>query len=126
MSKKGKMVERRKHKRYQVPRDAFVGVGPYFMKVGPITDMSADGLAFRYIGDEEPSDRSHRLDMFLTGGDFYLGKLRFETISDAEIVDKAPSTSITMRRSGVQFKKLTHYQISQLEHFIDNHTLGEA
>ena len=121
MTKREKTLERRKHKRFQVPRDAFVGVGPYFNKVGPITDMSIDGLAFRYIGSEEPSNRSHKLDIFLTDGDFYLGKIPFETISDLEIVNKAPSSSITMRRSSVQFRKLTHYQISQLESFIQIH-----
>ncbi len=126
MTKREKTLERRKHERFQVPRGAFVGVGPYFMKVGPITDMSIDGLAFRYIGSEEPSNRSHKLDIFLTDGDFYLGKIPFETISDSQIVNKAPSSSITMRRSGVQFRKLTHYQISHLESFIQNHTVGEV
>jgi PAS domain-containing protein len=76
--------------------------------------------------ESEASNGSHKLDIFLTDGDFYLGKIPFETISDLEIVNKAPSSSITMRRSSVQFRKLTHYQISQLESFIQNYTVGEV
>jgi hypothetical protein len=49
-----KLVERRKHKRFQAPIGVFVGIGPGFTKVGRITDMSLGGLAFRYLGREEP------------------------------------------------------------------------
>jgi hypothetical protein len=48
-------VERRKHQRFQVPSSAFAGIGSYFGKVGRILDLSMGGLAFRYIGLEEPN-----------------------------------------------------------------------
>jgi hypothetical protein len=61
--------ERRKHKRFQVPRGAFVGLGPYFANVGPIIDVSKGRLAFRYIGSAE-SNGSY-LDMFLADENFF-------------------------------------------------------
>lgn len=119
-----KLKEYRKHKRFQVPRSAFVGFGPYDAKVGQIIDVSMGGLAYRYVGRKEPSDGE--LDIFLSERDFYVGKIPFKTVSDFEMATQAPSCSVTMRRTGVKFKKLTHHQASQLEYFIQNHTLGEA
>ena len=117
--------ERRKHKRFQVPEGAFVGLGPYFGKVGPIIDVSMSGLAFRYIGSAESNGGSY-LDMFLADKDFFLREVRFTPMWDSKIVNKNPSSSVTMRLQGVKFKKLTRSQKSQLEYFIQNHTTGEA
>jgi hypothetical protein len=117
-------VERRKHKRFQVQGGAFVGLGPHFETVGPIMNVSLGGLGFRYIGSEEPN--GSYLDMFLTDEYFYLRNIRFKTIWHMKTVNKAPSDSLTMRRTGVQFKKLKHNQRSQLEYFIENYAIGEA
>jgi hypothetical protein len=116
--------EQRQYKRFQVPKGAFVGLGPYDTKVGQIIDMSMGGLAFRYVGMEEPLHGE--LDIFLSERDFYLGRIPFKTVSDFEMVSTAPSSPVSMRRTGVQFKKLTHFQISRLQYLIQNYTLGEA
>ena len=118
------IVERRKHTRFQVPKSAFVGFGPYDAKVGQIIDVSTGGLAFRYVGTEEPSNGE--LSIFLAERDFYVGQIPFKTISDFEIAGKNPSTSVPLRRSGVQFGQLTDHQSSQLEHLLHSLTLGEA
>jgi hypothetical protein len=117
-------VEQRRHKRFQVPKGAFVGLGPHDTKVGQIVDLSMGGLAFRYVGDAEPSNGE--LDIFLSERDFYVGRIPFKTVSDFEVTGRAGVSSIAMRRSGVQFRKLNRNQTSQLEHFIQKHTLGEA
>lgn len=52
MSGNNKLVEHRKHRRFQAPKGVFVGVGPDFVKVGRLRDLSMGGLAFRYVGDE--------------------------------------------------------------------------
>lgn len=119
-----KLVERRKHKRFQVPTGAFVGIGPDFTKVGRPGDISMGGLAFSYVGSEEPSNGSY-LDLFSTDSYFYLCYLPINTISDCELVNKAPFNSKTMRRCTVKFGKLTHSQKFQLAHFIQNHTATE-
>jgi hypothetical protein len=118
------MVERRKHRRFQVPKSAFVGFGPYDVKVGQIIDVSTGGLAFRYVGTAEPSNGE--LTIIVTERDFYVSQIPFRTVSDFEIAGKTSPTSVAVRRSGVQFGDLTEYQKSQLQHFVHSLTLGEA
>jgi hypothetical protein len=118
------IVERRKHTRFQVPKSAFVGFGPYDAKVGQIIDVSLGGLAFRYVGTEEPANGE--LSIFVTERDFYVSHIPFRTISDFEVAGKTSSTPVTLRRSGVQFGILTDHQTYQLEYFLRNLTLGEA
>jgi hypothetical protein len=118
-------VERRRHQRFQVPKNVFVTLGPHYVKLGQMIDVSMDGLAFCYKDREEPSDESFELDIFLAGNSFYLYKVSYETISDFE-TKGVPLRSPTMRRCSVQFGQLTHHQISQLKHFIENYATGEA
>ncbi len=124
MTSSKERVERRKHKRFQVRKGGFAGLGPYFENIGPIIDVSMGGLGFRYIGSEETN--GSYLDIFLADDDFYLRNVRFKTIWDFKSVNETLSSSVTMRRRGVQFKKLTDHQRSQLEYFIKNHAVGEA
>ena len=117
--------ERRKHRRFQVPGNTFVGIGPYFDNVGRMVDISMGGVAFRYVGTEEPSQESS-IYIFSSDHDFYLGNIPFKTVADFEIVKKAPSRHVTMRQAGLKFKKLTDNQISRLKYFIQNCALREA
>jgi hypothetical protein len=124
MIPKKEIVEKRQHKRFQVPKGTFVGLGPHDTKVGQIIDVGMGGLAFRYVGSEEPSNGE--LDIFLNERDFYLGRVPFRTVTDFEVSSRRDSSATAMRRSGVQFREMKSNQISQLEYFIQNHTLGEA
>jgi hypothetical protein len=117
-------VERRKHKRFPVTKDAFVAVRPAYLKLGRVTDIGPGGLTFRYIAGEHPSDLSSQLDIFLASQDFYLDKVPFRTISDFHI-DGIPFSSVKIRRTGVQFGDLTPDQKAHLEDFIQDHTNGE-
>ena len=122
------MLERRKHKRFQLQNGAFAVLRAFSwphstQKLGQIIDMSMGGLAFSYIAEQEPSNGSFELGIFLADHSFHLRTIAFETISDLE-TNGVPFSSITMRRSGVQFRELTPKQISQLKYFIRNHTIG--
>ncbi len=127
------VVEQRKHKRYQVPTGSFVALGPNDAILGQIMDMSMGGLAFRYLDSKKPTDGSY-IDIFLIECDFCLGRVPIKSVSDYEIdntvickmVDGVLPSCRAMKRSGVQFEELTHYQRSQLEAFIQNHTAGEV
>jgi hypothetical protein len=121
-----KLVDRRRQERFQVQEGASVGLGPHYNNVGQIIDLSMGGLAFHYAGSKESSRRLWKLDILLTDGNFYLGKVPFGIISDFEITDKEPSDPTTTRRSSVQFGNLTHYQKYLLGYFIENHTIGEV
>ena len=126
MSKKEKeRVERRQHKRFQAPKGVFIGVGPHDVDVGRLRNISMDGLAFRYLGIQEELSGSY-VDIFMTNGDFYLGKLPIKIISDVRVVSTTSSDAITLRECWVKFKDLTPQQKEKLKEFIENHTVGEA
>jgi hypothetical protein len=116
--------ERRKSKRFRLPRGSFAGLGPYFGRVGGILDLSMDGLAFSYIGVEEPIGPSY-LDVFLIDHDFYLRRVLFETVSDIPLALDGVN-DMTLRRRGVRFVELKPRQRSQLEQLIKNFAICEA
>ena len=121
---KKKWVERREHQRIQVKSGAFVGIGPHFNQVGPLVDISKGGLSFRYTSRKKQA-KGLSLDIFLTDRDFYLGYVPFKAVSDSKTPDN-PSGSATIRQCTVQFGELTPDQISYLQDFIQDHTIGEA
>jgi hypothetical protein len=124
-SNKKEEVEHGKEKRFQAPKGVFVGIGPAFDKVGRLRDVSMDGLAFRYFGNGEASKGSY-VDVFMTEGDFYLGKVPIKIISDVDVVEKTSPDSKTLRQCHVRFEKLTPPQRAKLKEFIEKHTVGEA
>jgi len=118
------IVERRKNERFQGKNGVFVAFRPHYTKLGQISDIGMEGLSFHYMVREEQSNESSDvLDIVVTKGDFYLGKVPFETVSDFKI-SKVPISSITIKRCSVKFGALTDDQKSQLEDFIQNHTTG--
>ena len=119
------MVDQEKHKRFLVPRDSFMLLGPHFNKVGRIIDIGMDGLRFGYVAGNELSDKSFELDIFLSNTDFYLERVPCEMISEAKI-PRSPYGSLSIRKCSVQFGELTPNQISQLEYFIQNHAIKEV
>ncbi|MBW2565644.1 MAG: PilZ domain-containing protein [Deltaproteobacteria bacterium] len=124
MSNKG--VTRRKHKRFQAPQGVFVGVGPDFVKTGLLRDISMGGLSFGYVGNGEASVGSY-VELFMAEGDFYLGNLLIDIVSNIELVGEIISNSDeTLRRCSVKFNKLTPQQGTKLQEFVDKHAVGEA
>jgi hypothetical protein len=117
-------VERRTHKRFQVPIGVFVAFGPDHSRLGEIIDISTGGLSFRYLATEDPSSGSSTLDIFLTDRHFYLNDVPFDTVSDFGTY-QIPFVPVTMRRSGVRFGGLTNNQISRIEYFIQHFTMSE-
>jgi hypothetical protein len=117
-----KMLERRKHKRFQVQDDAVAVLRPSVDKRGPIIDISMGGLAFSYVTSKDSSNRSSRLDILLPDLSFYLAHMPIRTVSDFKVTSESPFRSIESRRRSVQFGKMTQEQMSQLERFIQNHT----
>ena len=121
-----KIVERRKHKRFKVQDGTFAVLTPHFYNWGQIIDISKGGLAFRYTGNELPPNVSSNLGISLANIGFYLGRVPFKAISDFEIDNEVAYSFTTTRRCGVEFGELTLNQISQLEYFMGNHSIGEV
>jgi hypothetical protein len=131
IDKEKRLADKRNHERFRVQDSAFVvirGPWPSTSKVGQIVDVSMSGLGFRYIASyiasEVRPNQSSELDIVLSGSSFRLDKIPFESISDFQTANEDPVSSTTMRRSGVQFGELTPYQISQLQDFVQNYTIG--
>jgi hypothetical protein len=125
MNRRNESVEHRKHKRFQIRQGTYVALAPPYGKVGPVIDISMGGLSFRYVDGKETTNGSY-INIFLTEANFYLEKVSVKTILDFKIPDKSASSSITMRRCGLQFRGLTHNQASQLKFFVENYSIGEA
>jgi hypothetical protein len=83
-------------------------------------------LGFAVLPSRNGQTGSFELEIFLADNSFYLEKIPVMTVSNLQIADEVPFSSITTRRHGVQFGELLDYQISQLEYFIQNHTTGEV
>jgi hypothetical protein len=119
-------LERRMYKRFRAKEGAAAILKKdHLTLLGPIIDISKGGLAFRYIENKKRINGFSELDILFAAGNFYLSGLAFKTVSDF-IMPKKPFSIITMRRRSVKFGKLTPDQISQLEYFIQNHTVGEV
>jgi len=125
MSSKKDLAERREYNRFEAQEGAFAALRGPVNKLGQIIDISKGGLAFRYIDTGVRPDKSFDLDISLINNGFHLEEVPCKSIFDSEIINEFCFSSIPMRRLGVQFTELTHNQTSQLEYFIQNHTMDE-
>jgi hypothetical protein len=118
------LLEKRRFRRFQVPKNAFALLNGPDGRLGRITDISKDGLAFRYVGKGEPPKRSFQMDILLANNGFRLEKVSFRTVSDFEVSKPGLANFLIMRRRGVQFDGLDQNYVSRLEYFIKNYALG--
>jgi hypothetical protein len=126
MTNAEELVERRKHKRFQVPQGAFVTLGPRGGVLGKIVDISVSGVAFGYIDCKKPSKGLDELDILFMDSGFSLRKVQFKTMWNSEIPNEVHYNPEPMRRSGVQFKELKHNQASELKCFIESHNVDNV
>jgi hypothetical protein len=130
MSSQTNTAERRKHERLQIKTKTFAAFfGPNSnRKIGEIINMSAGGMAFRYLNyEKEPygiisSDKPVEVDIFWQGDGYSLGKVPIKTISDSLISRISPVSLIAMRYCRLKFTELTPFQELLLKRFIKNHS----
>jgi hypothetical protein len=118
------LSEKRRFRRFQVPQNAFALLNGSDGRLARITDISKDGLAFRYVGNGEQPKRSFQMDIFLANNSFRLEKVSFRIVSDFEVSKQGLTNSLIMRRRGVQFDGIDQNHVSRLEYFIENYALG--
>jgi len=119
--------DRRKYKRFQVKGVAHTVIKSVSKEdMGQLLDISKGGLSLRcYIGSEKLND-PYELDIIYGENHFELNNVPCKEISNFEITNISPQNFLKKGRCSLQFKDLTAYQISKLEHFIQNYTEGEV
>ena len=119
-------LDRRRKKRYRVKEGAFAALINHENRLGQIKDISLVGLSFRYIDGDEKIDPQSDLKIILAGNGLFMENLPYHTVNDYEVDDGFTYSSLKMRQMHLAFGDLTPDQLSQLDYFILNHTMGEA
>jgi Tfp pilus assembly protein PilZ len=110
-----KVVERRKSERFVVNEALLAVVDEPFPHLGEITDISENGLAFRYSAKKSLLRELSQLDIFLLKGR--------SGMRDLAVVPRwEVNISGNMRKQGVQFRELSDRQKSQLINVIEQST----
>lgn len=112
-------AERRKEERYQVTGKAFAENSA---RNGLITDISLDGLAYRYVDRKRWPEESYCLDIVLDEEDFRLRRLPFTIVNECVAAHDCPDRTLIVKERRIQFLDLTPAQRARLEYFINNHT----
>lgn len=120
-------VERRTHKRYPVRDGAFAALKGEINKLGQIMDISKGGLSFRYIDIGDRPKDTFEIDIYVESNQgFSLEGIPGRSMSDSEIVNRIPFSTLVMRRHGVRFEQLSQNHLTQLEYFIDRHAIDKV
>ena len=120
------LADRRRKKRFQVKEGTYAALINANNKLGQIKDISLVGLSFRYIDSNEQNHPESELKIILAGRGLFMDDLPYEPVSDFEVDDDYTFSSVKMRQMHLAFGELTPQQLSQLDYFILNHTMGEA
>jgi hypothetical protein len=121
-----RVSDRRRKKRYQVRQGAFAALVNGSQRLGQIKDISLVGLSFRYIDSREKPGTKGVLKILLAGEGLFLDNLPFKPVRDVAIENSSPFSTVKMRQMHVAFGDLGPRELSLLDEFILNHTMGEA
>ncbi|MGD8983030.1 MAG: PilZ domain-containing protein [Desulfobacteraceae bacterium] len=111
-----KVAERRKWERFDVSEPLLAVIDDPFPQLGEITDISEDGLAFRYSANKSLLKGLSQLDVFLVKSRSGMRDLAVDPRWEMKISGK-------MRKQGVQFRGLSDKQKSQLTNVLEQSTL---
>ncbi|MBL7179654.1 MAG: hypothetical protein ABIK98_14450 [Pseudomonadota bacterium] len=121
-----KGTRQRRFPRFRAKEGSYTAIDSNYSIIGLIKDINKCGLAFQYVANGKKLDGTLTIDIFCSGKAFYLKNVPFKTISDFHVDCKSPFSTIILRQCCGRFDDLTENQISQLDHFIQNYTMGEA
>ena len=124
--KKRRVSERRRKKRYKARPGTFAALVNGTQRLGQIKDISLVGLSFRYIDSREQGRPRGVLKILMAGGGLVMDDLPYRPVSDIEVVSESAFSSVKMRQMHIAFEDLSPRQLSLLDEFILNHTMGEA
>lgn len=119
-------IRKRKSPRFRAKEGSYTAINSKYSIVGLIKNINKCGLAFQYVANAKKLAGRLTIDIFRHSKEFYLETLPFKTISDFYVDSKSPFSTIILRQCSGKFADLTDSQISQLDRFIHNYTIGEA
>ncbi|MFC1811461.1 hypothetical protein ACFL03_02090 [Thermodesulfobacteriota bacterium] len=123
MGKIKDFIEQRQQNRFKAKEGAFAVLMSDPPVLAQIKEISKGGLTVHYFDSGEKSYKVSELDIFLSDHDFHLRSVPFKTTSNSNITVDLSDSSLSMRRHGLKFGKLTPYQNTQLDHLLQNHTV---
>jgi len=118
-----KIVEQRKHERFQIQDCAYAVLRDKPTQIGQIINMSRDGLAVCYSSEGPHLSMPAELDIFIMDTHFYMNKIALKTIYDFEIEDTSAFDSEKTRCRGFQFEEIKSGQLFQLDYLLENYTM---
>ena len=122
------VAEQRKYTRYAAAKNAYAALSPGFNKVGKIKDISILGLAFEYITDEVADFKVSKVDIFVSGVDFFISKIPCKVVYDISLEDpkvhQISPPKLMHKRCGLQFESLSNTGRFMIEQFMEAHTTG--
>ena len=123
MAKRNKSDERRKHDRITIKNNVFTSLGADTKQKCVVLDISVGGLSLRYYEGSElikqvTDDKPTKLDLYIDKGDLCLSQIPFKTVYDDEVENELPLDSVTIRKRGVKFGRLSKDQRSKLNDLV--------
>jgi hypothetical protein len=116
-------MERRKFTRFRTQDDAYAALRANNTKVGKISDISLNGLAFKYLSERVCDEMFNHVDIFLSDNGFHLHGVPCVIVCDEKECVYDPQ-GISLYRCGLKFVELNEEQGNKLEFFINNYTTG--
>jgi hypothetical protein len=117
------MIEKRKEPRYRVCDRAFTIDWSETQRLGEIMDISRSGMSFRCIDEQNGFKSMSELGIFSSVHNFFLKRIKFETLSNVQLHGH-PTSTIIMRRHSGRFLSLTALQQEEIDNLIDRCSRG--
>lgn len=118
------LTDRRKYPRFQVINRAIATLGE--QKLGIVTDISKEGLAFYYVtfgNKKDTGDRNGSVEVSVANHKgFFLLNFPCRIVVDEYLMPNSDIVSIKMKKCRIQFDSLTPDKMRQLEYFIAHYT----
>lgn len=122
MKPSDKTKNRRLHRRFKVPNDAFAIIKRPKFKLGQISDMSNGGISICYLDELSPGGSEATIDILLTDDDFYIEGIPVSFVWNIDCHDLGTREHSVIKKSGLQFGPLTTEQETKLNVFIPFHS----
>jgi len=107
------LSDHRRHLRYAIKGEVFIGARPLYHTAGSLKDISEGGLGFEYVaGSGDEQSRTIEVDI-VCGKHFRLSRFPCKVAYDIG-ADRPSSGSIGTRRCGLEFGRLSHQQADLL------------